>query len=92
LRPPLRRSAAPDPRSADLASAYATDDTHPVKAAVDQAVTEAGWRPEPWYATMREHIVGRLGTAEGIDAAATDHRLRRCVPAGFTGLTDRPAW
>lgn len=63
------------PGSPVLASAYATDDTHPVKAAVDQAATEAGWRPEPWYATMREHIVGRLGTVAGMDAAATAARV-----------------
>lgn len=32
-----------------LASAYAADDHHPVKQAVDRALTEAGWSPPPWH-------------------------------------------
>jgi SAM-dependent methyltransferase len=31
-----------------VASAYASDDTHPAKAAVDAAVREAGWQPPEW--------------------------------------------
>jgi ubiquinone/menaquinone biosynthesis C-methylase UbiE len=36
-----------------LASSYASDDDHPVKAAVDEAVRSAGWRPAPWVGEVR---------------------------------------
>ena len=50
-----------------LASIYATDDDHPVKRAVDDALTEAGWTRPAWY---RESIESRQswGTVDGATA------------------------
>lgn len=53
-----------------LASAYAIDDTHPVKDAVDRAAAEAGWRQDPWVASMRAAAVPRLATIDGAEGAA----------------------
>lgn len=41
------------PGGAVLASAYAEDDAHPVKGAVEAAVAELGWRSEPWTEDFR---------------------------------------
>jgi len=56
------------PDGAVLASAYATDDTHPVKEAVDRAAAEAGWVAEPWIAEMKGHSVPVLATVDGASA------------------------
>ena len=61
-----------------LASAYAADDTHPVKAAVEAALTARGWEAEPWYVTVREDTAPRLATAER--AADAEDRLGGDVP------------
>jgi ubiquinone/menaquinone biosynthesis C-methylase UbiE len=54
-----------------LASAYALDDDHPVKAAVDTAVSEAGWMPEPWVQALKTYAAPHLATVAGaLDAAA----------------------
>lgn len=52
-----------------LASVYAADDTHPVKAAVEEALTARGWASEPWYQVVRDQAVPQLATAEGCAAA-----------------------
>jgi ubiquinone/menaquinone biosynthesis C-methylase UbiE len=64
-----------------LAAAFAADDRHPVKQAVDQALGEAGWVPEPWYEAMRSVVVPRLATRQGMLAAA--HQ------GGLVGQADR---
>jgi SAM-dependent methyltransferase len=49
-----------------LASTYAADDDHPVKSAVETALTEVGWRRPEWYSQIK------VGMAEwGTVAAAT---------------------
>ena len=53
-----------------LASAYAIDDTHPVKDAVDRAATEQGWRQDPWVRALRTGAVPHLATVEGAQRAA----------------------
>jgi ubiquinone/menaquinone biosynthesis C-methylase UbiE len=53
-----------------LASAYAADDDHPTKAAVDTAAREAGWQPEPWVDDYRTTWMPRLATVEGATAVA----------------------
>lgn len=58
------------PGSPVLAAAYAADDDHPVKRAVDQAAAECGWRAEPWYDAMRATVTAQLATTEGMAAAA----------------------
>ena len=47
------------PGGAVLASAYAADDTHPVKAAVERAAAEVGWTAEPWIDEMKADSVPR---------------------------------
>ncbi len=59
-----------------LVSAYAADDLHPVKAAVDQAAGEAGWRPDPWVSSLRAAAMPQLATAAGAMEAATRAELR----------------
>jgi ubiquinone/menaquinone biosynthesis C-methylase UbiE len=61
-----------------VASAYAEDDDHPVKAAVEQAVTEAGWVPAPWYRQVKADAMPKLATAERMAEVA----------AGVPGLVD----
>jgi SAM-dependent methyltransferase len=53
-----------------LASAYAVDDGHPVKAAVEAAVTDRGWEPEPWYTAVKEGPSSLLATEQGFAAIA----------------------
>lgn len=47
-----------------LASAYASDDTHPVKAAVESVLRAHGWSPEPWQAVMQTARAPQLATEE----------------------------
>ena len=53
-----------------VASAYATDDTHPVKAAVEHALTARGWAPPPWYRVVRDDAAPLLATVDGAAAVA----------------------
>jgi SAM-dependent methyltransferase len=53
-----------------LASTYATDDDHPVKRAVDDALTEVGWSSPPWYRQLVD--TRQLATVD--DAAAVVER------------------
>jgi SAM-dependent methyltransferase len=59
-----------------LASAYASDDDHPAKAAVDLAAREAGWRPDPWVDELRSASMPRLATVAGAVGAARRAGLR----------------
>lgn len=54
-----------------LAAAYAADDDHPAKQAVDEAAAAEGWRIEAWYGAMRAEVSARLATVEGMRAAAS---------------------
>ncbi len=54
-----------------LVSSYAEDDAHPAKDAVETAVAELGWRPEPWIAAMRADSIPALATADRALAVAT---------------------
>jgi ubiquinone/menaquinone biosynthesis C-methylase UbiE len=58
------------PGSPVLVAAYAADDDHPVKAAVDRAAAEAGWSPAGWYRELRDAVSARLSTTAGMAAAA----------------------
>ena len=58
------------PGGAVVVSAYAEDDDHPVKAAVEQAATRAGWTPAPWYRNLKADAMPRLATAERMAAVA----------------------
>jgi SAM-dependent methyltransferase len=48
-----------------LASAYADDDVHPVKAVVEDVLRVQGWEPDEWHGRMRTDRVPRLGTERG---------------------------
>jgi SAM-dependent methyltransferase len=48
-----------------LASAYAADDAHPVKGAVESTLADRGWSPDPWYEAVRREAMPRLATPEG---------------------------
>lgn len=64
-----------------LASSYASDDAHPVKAAVEAAMVESGWTPEPWY----DHVRSVTMPAVATEAAYHDVLGR----AGLTGTVER---
>ena len=71
-----------------LASAYASDDTHPVKDAVNAAAAELGWTPEPWVEELRTVSTPQLATVERATAVAAEaglddvevHRLEVAYP------------
>jgi ubiquinone/menaquinone biosynthesis C-methylase UbiE len=69
------------PGSPVLVAAYASDDTHPAKDAVERALVEEGWVAEPWYETLRTAVVAQLATPAGMAGAAG--------AAGLVGGTDR---
>jgi ubiquinone/menaquinone biosynthesis C-methylase UbiE len=56
------------PRGVLLASTYAADDDHVVKAAVDQALSEAGWVAPDWYGEVKAAMVS-WGTVDAATAA-----------------------
>jgi SAM-dependent methyltransferase len=58
-----------------VASAYAAEDAHPAKAAVEAALAARGWRPDPWQAALRSEAVPRLATAAGVGAALREAGL-----------------
>jgi SAM-dependent methyltransferase len=58
-----------------VVAAYAADDRHPVKEAVDHALGEAGWSIEPWYETVRSVAAPRLASPAGMLAAAEEGGL-----------------
>ncbi len=63
------------PGSPVLVAAYAADDDHPAKQAVDQAAAECGWVPEPWVTAMRATVSTALATVAGMTAAAAGSGL-----------------
>lgn len=80
-----------------LAAAYAADDTHPVKTAVEAALAARGWVAEPWYATLRATALPRLATldlcAEAAAAAGLDAHVERVlVPFPELDAQDLVAW
>jgi ubiquinone/menaquinone biosynthesis C-methylase UbiE len=61
------------PGSPVLVGAYAAQDDHPVKEAVERAAAEQGWEPEDWYVELRTDVFARLATVDGMrEAAAVD--------------------
>ena len=58
------------PTGTIVASAYATDDDHPAKRAVDDAARGAGWVEPGWYQELRCDVVPQLSTVErAVDVA-----------------------
>jgi SAM-dependent methyltransferase len=62
-----------------LVSAYADDDTHPVKGAVEAALTARGWEPEPWYGALKFEAAPLLATVEGCAAVVAAAGLEATV-------------
>jgi ubiquinone/menaquinone biosynthesis C-methylase UbiE len=62
-----------------LASSYSVDDAHPVKEAVEAALSSHGWEPEPWYAALKTAVMPLLATVEACSAAAADASLHADV-------------
>ena len=76
LREACRVTAAGGPV---LASAYAEEDTHPVKTASEEALGEIGWRTPRFYRDLRAGAVPKLATAERAAASARSAGLRDVV-------------
>ena len=53
-----------------LASAYAIDDNHPAKSAVDDAARAAGWAEPSWYGELRREAMPQLSTVDRAIAVA----------------------
>jgi ubiquinone/menaquinone biosynthesis C-methylase UbiE len=79
----LREAArVTQPGGAVLASTYARDDDHPVKAAVDDALTESGWERPSWYDAVKqamdawstEDAATATAQAAGLGAAKVERR------------------
>jgi SAM-dependent methyltransferase len=72
-----------------LASAYAADDTHPVKPAVEGALVAAGWSPPDWYDELRREITPQLATRAGCEAAlAAAAAGGACFAAGSSSVRE----
>lgn len=76
------------PGGALLASSYAADDNHPVKAAVEAALDARGWRPQPWFVALRADALPVLATVEGFRAAAAAAGLEGEVEAVRVGFPE----
>jgi SAM-dependent methyltransferase len=80
-----------------LASAYATDDDHPAKLAVETALTEFGWRRPAWYGEVKA-AMDALGTIETAREAVVRGGLcptrieREAVVFDELGPVDMVAW
>lgn len=80
-----------------VVTAYAADDSHPVKHAVDRAAETMGWRPAPWYARLQAAsvVLGEVGRAAarakaaGLTSVRAD-RVEVCFPD--MTLTDLVEW
>jgi SAM-dependent methyltransferase len=80
-----------------LASAYAADDTHPVKAAVESALASVGWAPEPWHVALRSQVMPLLATPDGCREAMRNAGLvgaveQVSVPFPELNADDLVAW
>jgi SAM-dependent methyltransferase len=69
-------------------SAYADDDTHPVKQAVDAACADHGWQRPEWYLRMQAEAAPKLATPERalVEAAGLPGAEARRVAVDFAGL------
>jgi SAM-dependent methyltransferase len=88
----LREMARVTRRGGALLSAtYAADDTHPVKDAVKEALSDRGWVPQAWYAELQADAIPLLATPEGCADAARAAGLDARVEAVRVSLPDLDA-
>lgn len=90
-QPAMREAARVSrPGSPVLISAYAGDDTHPVKDAVTTAATELGWQPEAWIDELRATVMPILASVDGALEVALDaglpHAQARRLEVAFPEL------
>jgi hypothetical protein len=64
-----------------LAASYASNDTHPVKEAVTDALAARGWVPEPWYKSLGAVALPLVATPERFADVARDAGLGAKVEA-----------
>lgn len=72
-----------------IASTFAVDDGHPVKAVVESVLAEHGWVPEDWYTTHQAEAIPRLATPEAcaeVAAAAGLDAEVQAAPVPFPDL------
>jgi SAM-dependent methyltransferase len=80
-----------------VASTYAADDDHPVKAAVERALGESGWERPPWYGELKA-VMTAWGTVDGAADAIARGGMRPLrvehheVAFPELGPTDMVAW
>jgi ubiquinone/menaquinone biosynthesis C-methylase UbiE len=79
------------PGSPVLVAAYAADDDHPAKEAVERAATEAGWSPEPWVQAFRASVYPQLATVAAMTRAAASAGLPGTASRLRVPLPDLPA-
>jgi SAM-dependent methyltransferase len=53
-----------------LASAFSNSNQDPARDQVDAVAAEAGWRPPPWYSTLKATAAPLVGTPRGMAGAA----------------------
>jgi len=86
------------PGSPLLVSAYASDDTHPVKDAVNAAAAELGWQPAAWIDDLRATSIPILASIDGarqvaVEAGLFEADVRRLeVAFPELGAEDLVAW
>jgi SAM-dependent methyltransferase len=64
------------PGGAVVASTYAVDDTHPVKAVVERVAAAHGWVPPPWAEELKTRVLPILGEPGRLAAEAAGAGLR----------------
>lgn len=69
------------PGGAVVVGAYASDDAHPVKEAVEEALRRHGWVPPVWMAWMKAEAVPQLATVESAARIATAAGLHGAAAA-----------
>jgi SAM-dependent methyltransferase len=80
-----------------VASTYAADDDHPVKAAVERALAAEGWEAPGWYRDLKAAMAA-WGTVDGVAAVMARGGLRslaverREVAFADLGPADMVAW
>lgn len=81
-----------------LVTAYAAEDHHPVRDAVDAAATARGWTVPAWYEALRRDVIPLLATVEAAEeataAAGLDGARVEVVAVDVPGLDaeDLVAW
>jgi SAM-dependent methyltransferase len=74
-----------------VAGAYAADDAHPVKGAVEDAAVARGWTAPPWHEWVRSRAVPALATVDGARSVLAAAKLDGDVEHVEVDLADLTA-